>query len=787
MKKKFKNDKLKDILFVAILLMFYFTVLLILTKNGKYILVSEMDYSVQHYNIPDYFRKLFYDSHNLFPNFAFNLGAGENIYYLSYYGLFSPFIILSYFLPNISMLDYSIISMQIVIISSIILLYSYLRKNNYSSLVSFLSTFVFLCATPIIFHSHRHIMFINYLPFLILSFYGIDKFIEKNKSSLLIISITLMILSSYYFSVSGIVVLFIFAIFKYIRINDFELKKIMKFSFSFILRIIIAILITSILIIPTFYTLFSGRSSKEGISILELIRPDNFFCYLPYTMGLTIVSLVAVILMLFSKKENKFLSTILLLVGFFPIFNFILNGFLYINGKSLIPFILLVVITVADFFTIAFKYKNKILELSLIIIVLLTSGYTCITRNQKDGLVKTKDVNKYFYKNYDDIVKINDDNIYRTNSSMVDKTYINKIGDIREYKTTMYSSSYNNTYRDSYINLFKNPLNYRNKFMITSSNNIIYQLVMGEKYIFSKDELNDIYKKVNNYDDVIFYKNDYVMPLIYATDKIINENDFNDLEYPDTIINLIGNVVSSEKTNTTIRKTEKEELNIDKIEYNNLKYEEKNYGYYIESLKNGEIEITLNNDLNNKLLFVSFDILENTSCNNKDLTITINGITNKLTCKEWKYYNENTSFEYVFLPNSNKLEITFEKGKYKIGNISVRSIDFDIIKDINRSVTPFIFNKEKTKGDKIVGDIEVSNDSYVIASIPYDNGFNIYIDNEKVNYYKINNTFIGFDIKSGNHHIEITYKAPFRDISLVLSSVGIISFILLIVIEKKKK
>ena len=60
---------------------------------------SMKDWLSQHIQLADYFRTLFYDSGDIFPSFAFNLGAGENIYNISYYGLFNPIILISYLLP----------------------------------------------------------------------------------------------------------------------------------------------------------------------------------------------------------------------------------------------------------------------------------------------------------------------------------------------------------------------------------------------------------------------------------------------------------------------------------------------------------------------------------------------------------------------------------------------------------------------------------------------------------------------------------------------------------------
>jgi len=85
----------KDYLNITCLSLLYLFIVLIIT-HGENMYGSVVDWSIQHYSIPEYFRTLFYDTHNLFPQFAPNLGGGQNIFYFAYYGLLSPIILLSY-------------------------------------------------------------------------------------------------------------------------------------------------------------------------------------------------------------------------------------------------------------------------------------------------------------------------------------------------------------------------------------------------------------------------------------------------------------------------------------------------------------------------------------------------------------------------------------------------------------------------------------------------------------------------------------------------------------------
>lgn len=782
--KKFICKYKWDILCNLILVIIYLLIISIKSRLGNYILGSTTDFETQHYLIPEYFRNLFYETGDLFPDFAFNLGGGQNIYYLSYYGLFSPIILISYLLPMIEMLDYLIFTMGLVVLSSVSLFYFYLRKNNYSHLISFLCSFIFLCSTPLIFHSNRHIMFINYLPFLILGFYGIDQFITKKKSFLLIISVFLMILTSYYFSISGIVVLFILAIFKYIKNNKYKLKDIFSFSIRLIIRFFISIMISAVLILPTFYTLLNGRENSSSNYLLsELFNINLFMLHDNYSMGLTYICLIGTIFLFFKRgKAHRLLSLIILLISTIPVFSYILNGFLYISNKVLIPFIPLVLFNLAEFLSITFK--SKWLKNSLIIYIIFSSLFLCIKSNMGETLIKKE--NNNLYEETSSYIKNIDDDFYRINFSFMKDKYTNKISSLDEYKTTIYSSSINKNYKDLYNYLFNNSYPYRSDYIMNSSNNILFQMYMNEKYLVTDYEYDYIYEKIYN-DELKIYKNNYTLPLGYATNNIINEKDFEKLEYPENIINMLGRVVTKDKTNTKLIKSTTK-IDYELISSENLTYEKKDNGYLITSTEEGKMQLKLEEDTKNKIIIINFDILKNASCSNGDLGIKINDVENILTCKGWKYPNHNYNFNYVIIGNKNNiLDIRFNKGEYNIDNIKVSSIDFNLLKIINNSIDPFIIDKTKNLRDQITGNILVTENGYFTLSIPYDRGFNIYIDGEKIDYFKINKYFIGFKINKGNHNIKIIYKAPLKTISIVITIIGIITFLILLILEKNKR
>lgn len=97
---------------------------------GRYgIFGAKVDWFSQHSVLPDYFRQQFYATGKLFPEFAANLGGGQNIYHFAYYGLYSPLILPSYLLPFVKMSDY-IMAVSVTGLTASVLLFLLLAEKQ---------------------------------------------------------------------------------------------------------------------------------------------------------------------------------------------------------------------------------------------------------------------------------------------------------------------------------------------------------------------------------------------------------------------------------------------------------------------------------------------------------------------------------------------------------------------------------------------------------------------------------------------------------------------------------
>lgn len=831
MKKFSKKDYIYLTIITIFIILFYF----ILT-HGKYIYGSTTDWKDQHFLFAEYFRNLFYYNHKLIPQFSLNIGAGQNIFNFAYYGLLNPIILISYFLPFLSMMDYIIISSLLIVIISSILIYYWLKENNYNSNICIFSTIIFVCSAPLIFHSHRHIMFMNYMPFLILGLIGIDSYFKNNKFFLITISTCLMIFTSYYYSVCGIIVLGIYFIYKYLeKEQNFAIKKFIFEIIKFCYFIFIAVLISCILLLPILYTILNSRvAGTNSIDFLSLIIPNFDFGYVLYNsygIGLTGISLLSLFNLFFSKdKQNKFLFITVSLILIIPMFIYLLNGTLYINAKILIPFVPLFILIISKFIN---NLINKSISLKNLFIITLVYILSCIITNGVNHLLIVLidlavsllcilfyikfDKKKIFYiieslillicvfivnfndelykisdyevdhnpKLENDIKEIleNDDTFYRFNNNLDSLSTSNKIYDMRYYQTSLYSSTYNKNYNNFYTKIFENEIPYRNSIINGSTKNLLFQTFMGEKYIITNKKANLGYEKIKENDDYSIYLNKNYLPIGYASNKILSKKIYDNLEYPYNVEALLNYIIVDDDKYTDY-KSNINEYSLEFLKNINIDYKIEDDKYYFELDKKNKINLKLDEPLENKIMFVSFDMELSQSCSDGDTYIIINGVKNKLTCKSWKYHNNNYSFNYVLATDTiDSLDITFSKGKYLIDNIKIYTLDYDDFTKINENINEY--NVELNKSENVIsGSVNSDDESYFIIKIPYDDGFEIFLDSNKIDYEKVSEGFIGFELNSGNHEIKIVYHTPLLFIGKILSIIGIILFILSSLINK---
>lgn len=563
---------------------------------GRYgVFGSKVDWISQHSVLPDYFRQQFYNTGQLFPEFAANIGGGQNIYNFAYYGLYSPVVLISYFLPFVKMSDYMMAAGVISLLAAVLLFYKWLLRRGITSRLSFLTALLFLLSGPMIYHSYNQIMFVNYMPFLCLAFLGVDRYFEKQKAGLYTISVFLMILTSFYFSIGGMFALVLYVIYRYTEGKEKlgENIKILGFvsdGFRFLLPMLTAVLMSAVLLVPTAMALAGGREGGHKTALSALLIPEiPIFrvVYTPYGIGLTTLAITVMITGLtYRKLYEKFLHIACIVILAVPLFAYLLNGGLYIRDKVMIPFLPFLCYLIATYLE-----KQKRREISfwagalpfLLTIVLVYMGreqgkyseylgwvlvdalvmlvcylifywkkfdwvlivvpigflalYGVVLHKSADKMIEPafyeEVTNKQIRTEIEELTE-KENGFYRMEQSGTtseNAANLNRIWNMQQYVSSIYSSSYNPAYQKFRTETFLVEQPFRNVLMQSVTENPIYQKLMGVKYILSEQEITG-YQQEKKVGDVTVYKNEEVLPIAYVTNQMISEKAYEDLEFP---------------------------------------------------------------------------------------------------------------------------------------------------------------------------------------------------------------------------------------------------------------
>jgi len=218
---------------------------------------------------------MFYHTGNIFQSFDLNTGAGQDVYDLAYYGYLSPVILISYLLPFMTMKTYIMSAAMICVFVSTALIYKWFVVK-YSPRTAVICALLFELASPMLLQSHRHTMFILYMPFLILALMGVEKYIRTGQRLQFVLCTFLMIMCNFFFAVSACVAVGVFSVYtiKVEMAGEPEKKKVAELGKVFG-NGCIAVLMSQILLLPVMSLMIeSRRANATHYSLSELIIPD---------------------------------------------------------------------------------------------------------------------------------------------------------------------------------------------------------------------------------------------------------------------------------------------------------------------------------------------------------------------------------------------------------------------------------------------------------------------------------------------------------------------------------
>jgi len=740
------------------LLLFMTCTLLFLPMGFHNFFGSDGDWLSQHVGIAESLRQAMLESHTLLPQYI-GLGGGSSIYDYAYYGVLRPDVIFSCIIPQVEM-KYVIAGYAVLgVISSVMLLFYWLRKKGLSVWCAFGGAVFFACAACF-YHAHHQIMFVNYMPFLMLALIGVDRILDGKKCGLFTFALFLIYIHSFYYAISCLVVAGVYSLHCVFMKRREEGVWAKSHFCKLVLSVICSIAMAMVLLLPTGLTILSTQKDGGSFATKAIHLVDCSMIgllYNPYGCGMTLFTLYCLLVCLRNRRKRFLAASILLCMGM-PVVSLLLNGFLYARAKILIPFLPLAVFIAADTLKDFWEEKEKHSGIALLLsmVPVLTSVWKplividgCVLcvwiflqgRKWKKNLAgkiwfglvflmpvlvslgvnagesvlrpvftklgissnesyisATENCQEHFTK--EEIEEVVTDHRYRFD--VIANCFVNSNltinGTIK--RTSMYSSISDAGYSHFFYDTMKNAIPINNRVALTPGNHPFFQYFMGVKYVLAKkDHVPEGY-------ETRLVKNGYVL----AEKESKDESD--------------GVLPVCYGTTAWMSRTDYEKLSFpENMEAlcNYAVLDNANDGncsqftsHFVKKDiadlvgKEGEqclqnlgrkretIQLALKEPLSDYILVLQFHV---NRADGKAVEITVNGTKNKLSSVTAPYPNGNDTFTYILESGKDlkQLEVTASKGNYRLEDMECYFLLKEHIKHKNVTMVTQIEDTESAE------------------------------------------------------------------------------------------
>lgn len=830
--------KIKKTNFLAFIIpIFIFLIVLISAKvypfGEKSILISDL--SNEYIDYLSWYKTMLMGKHSFV--YSWNFGMGMNMFSTIFYFLSSPLNILI-LIPFLEIQDTVLIITLLKIGLCGLTCNFYLSKkfnlNNNKSLV--FSTCYALMSFNICYI--QHLMWFDGVILLPILIFYLDEFIEKDKKFGLILTLILSFYSNFY--ISYMIGLYMIIYFWY-RIFSLDLKitfksAIIKFV-KFGLYSISSLMICGIFLLPTFLSIGKEKNTelfKLGIryrveDIISKLFIGNFDTLHPGGSPNIYCGLVVLIffLLYFINKnisiKKKISAGIVLVIMFISIeipffymmwhgfdnpewfegrFSFLISFFLIyiasesyekkediLTGKSLEKIGLSLTLVLISSSILIENLRDKLI-LNLIFITLYCVIFKIKTLKKFllfvvcfELLINGMLVNKKIRteENYEDRnyyiqykkelretvneLKRKDDSIYR-----IEKDFRRREneGALADYKgIAIFDSNFNKGIHNL---LSKLGMPFFNKVGNFEGTTLFSESLLGVKYVLSHNiEKKFFYSEpILKVKDTYVFKNNQALPFFTLVNEGILSIDISkENENPFELQNKIAEKITNNKAKIF------DNLNVNKkIENLKVEYENNDSIKYVKINPHKEafLEFKISN-LTNDMNYMYIKKF------NQNTLVEINGTNNPY---EFGGYNK------IFRLNNNDIvkislvenELEINKNLFYLFNKSNYNI---VMSEINR--TPVI----KKFSDTYI-EVKIENakgNELLMTSIPYDEGWKLYVNGKKQVKEKVLGALIGIKLKNKKSNIILKYEAPGVKLGAIVSLIGLIGLIILLFVDKK--
>ena len=784
---------------------------------GKYA-IAKYDGATQYPAFTINFRNAILGKNSLFYSFGGSLGY--NFYATAIYYLFNPTNLLCVFAKESTIMNYYLFIILLRVGLSGFTMCKYLRykfKNQSNTFYTIFSiSYALMGYTVAYYHNYMYFDNVVFFPILIM---GLDKLIHERKNKLYIFMLTISILSNFYIGYMECIFSLLYFIYSYINLKKKDKKIIKDFIISSMLSgIMCAVTLLPVFLellngklehftvetqtnyfefntnfVNFFYKLMPGtlieNDVKYGsvniyVSMLVAVLVIKYFFLNNVSKKEKITTLIFILFLILSVSFNLIdyawhmfqrpiwypnrysfmISFLLIIIGAKTyinldnvkqnlLFKIVCTGvficltvypFLQVDlieSRVKVSAYVFGIILLLEYMFLLENKKARMLLISMFFLELIFN--TMITFDNLECYNTIENLNDILNRNVDisNTIKESDpktNNFYRVHIEKNDM--LSTGGSLFGYNGL---DSFNSIKNTKLLHFLNEQLEYTVKNMTSlefDGKNPYMTSILGIKYISGKQD-ETYYENVNDkYQATNMYKNSDALSIGFMVNKNIKNFKSKNNKYDNTeeIVNLMQN--SNNKTygllNEKIIYKNTKEITREDTKKTFIRTTDKDNEYIIEGTIKKDGFITFNE-------MRSFYTMMKVYINDKEVESFNTSILPRLLKKGDKYKIVFITNNYEYLKEYTDVYITY-LDEYKDFINNMKSNQLEITK--------------YEKDDYIKSTINVSKDKTTLfTTIPYNKGWNVYVDNKKVNYDECLNSLICLDLNEGKHTIEFKF------------------------------
>lgn len=648
------------------------------------------------------------------------------------------------------------------------------------------------------------IMWLDAVIFLPLILMGLEKIFDGSKGLQYVLCLTLLFISNYYTGYMVAIFTGLYFIIKIVSQYDISkrnIKKELSILIHFIMTSLMSVALAAPLLLASLKDLMSGKLS-DIYTGYEPAESTNFvfakiftkFLYGKYDSitntglpaiycGFVIIIFAALFFFMKNINIREKIGMILLICLFLLSFYFVgldkvWHGFQYPNWfpyryAFLFSFTLIYMAlrTLISIDLSQAKLKMHLLEIipnyvykmaAFIIIVgvlieMANNGAILIKglgnefgygemEEYTSFIRKTKPLVDGIKKNDNDLYRVNQRYDYSKNDAML----------LGYHGMTHYSSAFN-----AYINNLIPKLGLGQSYFWNSgySSTPLTDSIFGCKYTISDETMPaSCYTQLDTTaEGGSSYKNDMALPFAYAVSDKCTEPDLNQ---PGIFANQ-NNYLSS-VTGTTVNYFTGCQFSVKQDTANT-------WTYSIQAVSDNPMYLYMQSNAGYADVYVNNNRISDYFSERKTGALYLGDFTTGQT----------VTVQVVAADDGNTYSQTFT---------DIVQLDVAALKNTTASLQKHGLKIKKQNGNSISGEIILDNgQNQIMTSIPYDEGWTIYIDGEKTDYTKYAGSFIKFDCSSGKHTITMKYVSPGFYQGVIVGIIGLLAFAFVFILHPMRK